>query len=154
MLTRQVKMQKRNSSLQSITAAGGVLFRLNETALTPEILLIYRRGVWDLPKGKLEEGESIKECALREVSEEVGLAKKPEMGPFLVQTNHKYKQEGTAFSKETHWFAMSLSEVVTKFYPEEKEGIEKVAWYPLEEAKKKVGYNNLVKVLNVLEEKL
>ncbi|MGC4056991.1 MAG: NUDIX domain-containing protein [Chitinophagaceae bacterium] len=49
-------------------SAGGVV--INEKQ---EILMIYRRGKWDLPKGKLDEGESLEECALREVTEETGL---------------------------------------------------------------------------------
>ena len=60
-----------------ITAAGG-LVQNNEGAF----LLIYRRGFWDLPKGKLDLGESIPECAVREVQEETGL-QTLDLGPFL-----------------------------------------------------------------------
>jgi 8-oxo-dGTP pyrophosphatase MutT (NUDIX family) len=51
-----------------IKAGGGIV--VNEQN---EVLLIYRRGKWDLPKGKLDDGETIEECALREVKEETGL---------------------------------------------------------------------------------
>ena len=53
-----------------IIAAGGVVFRIEHEVVS--ILLIFRNGVWDLPKGKLEKGESIEMCASREVSEETG----------------------------------------------------------------------------------
>src|SRR5438046_1555734 len=34
-----------------------------------EVLMIFRRGKWDLPKGKIDQGESIEQCAVREVKE-------------------------------------------------------------------------------------
>ena len=40
-----------------------------------QILLIFRRGKWDLPKGKLDDNETLLQCAIREVREETGLAK-------------------------------------------------------------------------------
>ena len=147
-------MEKKNSPLERVTAAGGVLLRQKETGLPPEVLLIYRRGIWDLPKGKLEQGETIKACASREVSEEVGLSTLPEIESFLIKTYHEYQQESILFGKETHWFTMSLSKPITKFKPEQEEGIERVAWCPLGRAKKKVGYKNLEDVLNTLEGKL
>src|SRR4051812_48020306 len=51
-----------------IRAAGGLV--VNDGG---EMLFIFRRGKWDLPKGKLEEGEDLEECAVREVEEETGL---------------------------------------------------------------------------------
>jgi len=51
-----------------IDAGGGVV--MNER---DEVLMIFRRGKWDLPKGKCDDGEEIDACALREVSEETGL---------------------------------------------------------------------------------
>ena len=147
-------MERKNNPLEKVTAAGGVLLKQNKTVSSPEVLLIYRRGVWDLPKGKLEDDETIKECALREVAEEVGLSTLPEMGLFLTKTYHEYQYEGTRFGKETHWFTMSLRKAVATFYPEEKEGIERVTWCPLREAKDKVGYENLENVLNKLDNKL
>ncbi len=53
-----------------IQAGGGLV--LNEKN---ELLMIFRRGKWDLPKGKIDAGETIDMTALREVSEETGLTK-------------------------------------------------------------------------------
>ena len=53
-----------------LEAAGGIVMN-NEK----ERLFIYRFGKWDLPKGKIENGESIKEAALREVQEETGISR-------------------------------------------------------------------------------
>ena len=55
---------------KQIIAAGGLVTNPHH-----EILWIFRRGFWDLPKGKLEEGETIQTCALREVQEETGIHK-------------------------------------------------------------------------------
>ena len=55
---------------KSITAAGGVVFSVTERK--PAVLLIHRNAVWDIPKGKLEKGESVAMCAAREVAEETG----------------------------------------------------------------------------------
>ena len=81
--------------------AGGGLVR-NEKG---ELLLIFRRGKWDLPKGKRDKGETLEECAIREVSEETGLTDIQLIAPLLI-TYHTY-HEGTRFIlKESHWYTM------------------------------------------------
>lgn len=142
-----VKDKKINSNtVRRITAAGGVVIRDKDSE--PQVLLIYRRGVWDLPKGKREEGESIEECAIREVSEEVGLETEPTVILPLTQTYHEYKRSNIKYGKTTHWYLMKLNSNNHEFVPEKKEGIEKVEWVPLERAKKEVGYDNLKEVLD------
>jgi len=56
-----------------VRAAGGVVTR--GTGEVFEVLLVHRPQYddWTFPKGKVEEGESDEECALREVEEETGL---------------------------------------------------------------------------------
>jgi 8-oxo-dGTP pyrophosphatase MutT (NUDIX family) len=141
--------QNKSSSLTSVTAAGGVIIRKAEDQQA-EVLLIFRRGVWDLPKGKLEDGETVEECAVREVTEEVGLADEPHIIGTSSETYHEYEQEGIHFGKTTHWYVMELASSQVSFKPEREEGIEKVKWYPLSKAKKKVGYDNLLTVLSGL----
>lgn len=133
--------------INPVTAAGGVLSREREGET--EVLLILRRGVWDLPKGKIEEGETIPACARREVAEEVGCTP-PELHEKLVTTYHEYEEEGKLYGKTTHWFAMQTEED-ENFTPEKREGIEQVKWFPLSEARNNVAYQNLIDVLNALE---
>ncbi|HKL19875.1 MAG TPA: NUDIX domain-containing protein [Halalkalibaculum sp.] len=132
--------------MKEVTAAGGVLFREGDKDTGPEILLMYRRGVWDLPKGKLESGERIPECARREVSEEVG-SSIPEITEQLCDTFHEYEENGEHIGKTTHWYAMKLDDPGQQLKPETKEGIEKLEWVPADQARQRVGYDNLVTVI-------
>lgn len=126
-----------------IEAAGGVLYREGRAK---QVLLIRRRGVWDLPKGKREPGESREECARREVAEEVGLPELPAIESFLTPTWHRYEEGGRKLRKQTFWYAMRC-EGDPPLIPQREEGIEEAAWTPLEEARERVGYENLREVL-------
>ncbi|MDZ7690250.1 MAG: NUDIX domain-containing protein [Balneolaceae bacterium] len=128
--------------MKPVTAAGGVLFREPESGSDPEVLLILRNGVWDLPKGKLEENESVEECAVREVSEEVGCSL-PAIQTHITDTYHEYREGDSHFGKTTHWYAMTLSDKNEELSPEVKEGIKKLEWVPLMTAVERVGYENL-----------
>ena len=110
-----------------IIAAGGLVQNSKG-----EILLIYRRGFWDLPKGKLDPGELIPECAVREVQEETGLTT-IELGPFICITTHTYydKWLSKEVEKHTHWYAMR-SLVNEKLVPQTEEDIEKIEWVPVD----------------------
>lgn len=153
MPTKRIKVMKKtenqNKPLKEITAAGGVLFRHGSGKAEVEVLLIFRRGVWDLPKGKQEQDETIEECAVREVAEEIGVSGLPKITAPLIKTYHDYEENDTLLGKTTHWYAMQLTSEKETFTPEEKEGIKKVKWHSLNQAKKKVAYSNLLDVLDV-----
>lgn len=104
-----------------IVAAGGVV-----TNPEGKVLFIYRNDKWDLPKGKLDKGETIEQCALREVAEETGV-KDLVMENFLKTTYHIISNNGSYSLKQVHWYAMK-TDYTGKLVPEEKEGIEKVKW--------------------------
>jgi 8-oxo-dGTP pyrophosphatase MutT (NUDIX family) len=133
--------------VRAIVAAGGVVFDPG----TSQILLIRRDGVWDLPKGKVEDGETPAEAAVREVMEETGLGSLT-CGPALGKTFHEYDRSGVHWEKTTHWFAMTLtgSEDVQALLltPQQEEGITSVEWMDPRKAKTKMGYGNLVKVID------
>lgn len=104
-----------------IIAAGGLV--INEK---DELLFIFRKGKWDLPKGKMEKNEKPADCALREVMEETGL-KKVKPCKFLTITYHTY-HEGTHFIlKESHWYLMK-SKSGQPFTPQTEEGINEIKW--------------------------
>ena len=109
-----------------VPAAGGVV--KNEKK---EILMIYRKGKWDLPKGKLDKKETPEECAVREVKEETGL-KNLKLLSLLTVTYHTY-QEGTRLMlKESHWFLMK-SKSNQLLLPQVEEGIDIARWANKEE---------------------
>lgn len=104
--------------------AGGGLVLNDEGAL----LMIFRRGHWDLPKGKLDEGETIEECAVREVKEETGL-RDIERGELIGVTQHEYfdpwlKQD---VIKESHWYAMRAPGL-QDLRAQEEEDITDIKW--------------------------
>ncbi|MCF8236555.1 MAG: NUDIX hydrolase [Saprospiraceae bacterium] len=103
-----------------VEAAGGIV--LNPLG---EILVIYRRGYLDLPKGKLETGESFPEAAEREVKEETGLRDLKCGGP-AGETWHLFKEKKRRFLKYTAWFWMEADQA--ELIPQAEEGIEDVRW--------------------------
>ncbi len=107
--------------IKLIRAAGGIV-----TNSKKEILFIKRKGKWDLPKGKLDKGETLTECALREVKEETGI-KDLMLLNFRAVTYHIFHRDGKYQLKETHWFNM-YSTTKGKFVPQIEEDIEKVKW--------------------------
>lgn len=129
-----------------IVAGGGYVIRSGKKG--PEVLMIYRKGVWDLPKGKLDEGETIEECALREVREEVGI-KKLKMKANLGNTVHGYARSNKYKVKTTYWYQMETPE--SKFTPQADEGIEEVKWMPWSKAVNAVGYEIFRRHMNEIE---
>jgi 8-oxo-dGTP pyrophosphatase MutT (NUDIX family) len=105
-----------------IEAAGGVVNNPDG-----DILFIRRLGKWDLPKGKMEKGESREESAIREIEEETGLSD-VELVRFINTTFHIYvERNGDKVLKCTHWFEMNFSGEDTS-KPQVEEGITEVAW--------------------------
>ena len=106
---------------EKIIAAGGIVS--NESG---ELLFIFRRGKWDLPKGKLDDGENLEECAVREVEEETGLGNIV-LGKLVGVTTHHYTENGRAIEKETHWYKMNVKGA-QKLVPQLEEDIHELRW--------------------------
>ncbi len=116
----------------SIPAAGGVVIR------DEKLLFIRRNGKWDLPKGKIDCGESAHEAAIREVAEECGI-KGHQITAALPSTFHIYQSPsydlfGNWILKETHWFEMSYSGS-DGGTPETNENITEIRWFGKNELK-------------------
>jgi len=104
-----------------IQAAGGLVE--NEKG---EVLFIFRRNKWDLPKGKLDPGETLETCALREVKEETGI-KNVQLVQFLLITNHPYEENGALLIKESHWYRMK-SDSREQLVAQTEEDITELRW--------------------------
>jgi 8-oxo-dGTP pyrophosphatase MutT (NUDIX family) len=110
---------KIKSMFRVVKAAGGVVFK------NDKILLMFRRGVWDLPKGKLDPGENSKTAAVREVAEETGV--EATLGEKICTTYHTYTHNGHAMLKRTKWFRMTAVDD-SRMLPQAEEGIEALRW--------------------------
>jgi len=95
-------------------------------------LFMFRRGKWDLPKGKLDAGETLEQCAVREVGEETGLGAVRLEGPLLV-TYHTYDENGKHILKETHWYRMSVSGAGAKIPPPDERVAQFQQWESITE---------------------
>lgn len=106
---------------EKIVAAGGVVLNEND-----EILMIFRRGKWDLPKGKQEDNEPVELCAERETKEETGLTELTLIRP-LKKTYHTYVEKKLLILKETHWFLFTTPGTPA-LTPQVEEDIFKAEW--------------------------
>ena len=132
------------SCFKYIEAAGGKVYNQNN-----EILAIYRLDKWDLPKGKVEEGEEIPEAAVREVEEECGISG-VEIKKELNSTYHTYWMNGKFVLKRTYWYKMNYSGS-EELVPQTEEDIQEVKWLSpdnLQEFK----VNTYASILEVLSE--
>lgn len=114
-------IQKLKKKIPVVLAAGGLVKNENN-----EILFIKRNGKWDLPKGRVEDKETIEEAALRETEEETGVEGLEIVKPLQI-TYHFFKRNDKLRLKETYWFEMKTS-FTGKLIPEKSEGIKRVAW--------------------------
>jgi 8-oxo-dGTP pyrophosphatase MutT (NUDIX family) len=107
---------------EGVVAAGGIVKNPQG-----ETLIIFRRGYWDLPKGKVEPGEKIANAAVREVQEETGVSIHTRVDE-VSQTYHCYELRGKHCIKETHWYPMTVATMNTPLKPQTTEDIEQAIW--------------------------
>ncbi len=121
------------SRFNIIRAGGGIVINEHE-----EALLIFRNGKWDLPKGKMDIGESIKTTAIREVEEETGIKELKLLELIrLRETNQEFTlhtyvdKEGKKVLKPVFWYIMSAPK--QHLVPQKEEGISACKWVPISE---------------------
>lgn len=133
------------SCFSYIEAAGGKVFNSDQ-----QILAIYRLEKWDLPKGKVEKGESVREAAVREVEEECGITKLNIIRE-LTSTFHTYWMKGKFMLKRTYWYEMRY-DGSEKLVPQTEEDIQEVKWLSAEDLE---GFcsNTYDSILEVMKEK-
>ena len=137
--------EKFKNSIITIEAAGGIVKNIEE-----EILFIKRIGKWDLPKGKIEKGETTENAALREVEEETGISNL-KIVDFITETYHIYVDRNLQnILKITHWFSMNYTgnELLI---PQIEEGISEVAWKKEEDIVKTVYPKTFKNIKMILE---
>lgn len=131
----ELEFQRLFSNFKNIEAAGGIV------ESKKGILMIFRNGIWDIPKGKIEKGDALidsknvnRVAAVREVEEECGI-RNPKITDFLIETLHTYEYKSKNILKKTYWYLMDYDgeEVLI---PQIDEGITDVKWMSFEELMK------------------
>ena len=133
-------------SFKLIKAAGGVVKR------NGQLLFIFRNEKWDLPKGKVDNGESVEKAAIREVQEECGISGHSILKKLPV-TYHIYqspyiKSKGKWVLKETFWFEMGYAGNENG-KPQNEENITEIRWFERSELNEVLAntYENLKQVI-------
>lgn len=111
-----------SKQVRLIHAAGGLVM-----APGKQLLFIYRRGKWDLPKGKMEPEEDQESCAAREIEEETGIVPGPALRR-ITDTWHWYEEKGEPVLKISHWFFFRV-DVAGESKPQLEEDITEVRWF-------------------------
>jgi len=114
-----------------IPAAGGIVKH------EKKLLMIFRNGTWDLPKGWMDAGEFPMQTALREVREECGPLDLIVVDNLPITTYHWYPVKGKFLLKETQWFFMSAAHS-HPLIPQKKEGITKAAFVGFESVEERL----------------
>ena len=141
-LESEESLKSQFENYKFIEAAGGLV------EFEGKFLFIKRNGLWDIPKGKLEKGESIEEGAIREIEEECGV-ENPQIISHLVDTFHTYNYKNKDVLKKTYWYYLKLSEV-KELVPQGEEGITEVGFFGLDELEE-IEANTYVSILEVIQ---
>jgi 8-oxo-dGTP pyrophosphatase MutT (NUDIX family) len=130
-----------------VKAAGGVVFNEEQ-----KVLMMYRLGKWDLPKGKRDYNEKAKQTAEREVEEECGI--KVKLSEKLCTTWHTYTMGNRKILKRTKWYRMNCTDE-SNIKPQIEEGIEKLEWMTEKEVQTALlnSYSSIRYVIDQLKEK-
>lgn len=142
LLIRTTEIDKAFESVKThfkyIVAAGGLIQKKDQ------YLFIKRLGKWDLPKGKLDKGETIEHAAIRECEEECAVEGLKILKP-IPDTYHIYEHKKGYALKTSHWFHMeTTSEKELK--PQTEENIEEVKWLRIDEIKTVVLQNTYITI--------
>lgn len=131
-----------------IQAGGGVVIR------NSKLLFIFRNEKWDLPKGKIDNGETPEQAAIREVAEEceiTGHSIARQLPPTFHIYQSPYKNDfGQWILKKTFWFEMSYYGTENGT-PETSENITEIRWFEKEELGEIMNntYKNLEEIIKI-----
>ncbi len=129
--------KSRRMPVERAVSAGGVVVR--QGAAGPEVVICGRDsdGVWGLPKGTPNEGESLEEAALREVCEETGLT--VEIVRKIGVAEYWFTRDGIRYHKWVHHYLMRVTGGSTAEHDLEYDRVE---WFPIVQAIETLTFDN------------
>jgi len=141
------KIVKRRPSISEVVrepTAGGVVWRRNDRGGLEILLIQDAKERWTIPKGHIEEGETAKETAEREIQEETGL-QKMNMQNWLGKINFRYRRQQSLVLMTTEIFLVAAQGDTDALVPEE--WMRGIRWFPASEAVDKIEYEDIAKII-------
>jgi ADP-ribose pyrophosphatase YjhB (NUDIX family) len=124
--------------------AGGIVYRINKSGGVEILLIADSKNRWTIPKGHVEEGETHRQVAEREIKEETGL-KQMKMLDWLGKINFRYRRVDTLVLMTTEIFLVEAKGDTDKIKPEE--WMKGIKWFPANEALDKIEYEDIGKLI-------
>ena len=125
--------------------AGGIIYRQSQDKKTTEVLLVQdSKDRWTIPKGHIEEGETPRQTAEREMREEVGL-REMRVGEWLGKVNFRYRRGNSLVLISQEVFLIKALGDTNDIKPED--WMNGIAWMPANEALEKIEYDDIGKLI-------
>ena len=127
-------------------SCGGVVLENNKVLLV-QVKSMKGRKIWTFPKGHIEQGETPRQAALREVLEETGY--KASIIKPLLKVRYAFTLKGRYVRKVVQWYLMKKLGRIGKHDPSE---ILAINWVSVNKAKEMVEYPSDKRLLELVEE--
>lgn len=148
------KFVKRRPAISEVVrepTAGGIIFRRSEKQEIEILLIQDAKNRWTIPKGHIEEGESAKETAEREIREETGL-KDMKVLNWLGKINFRYRRQQSLVLMTTEIFLVQAQGDTNDLKPEE--WMNGIKWFPAADALDKIEYEDIGKIILIALKKI